>query len=170
MVLAAVPLGQGLLHRRRQRTARRAAEADLTLLGRMLLVALGAGLPLPAALDLASRYVHPRLAAEVGILLGEARRHGTALALHQAGGMLQPLCRPLARAQLTGASMRDTLAAYLQQAGEERRAALTERLRSLPVRLMVPVALLLLPGSVAVTVGPLLWERFTVLLGPLLGP
>lgn len=169
-VLIVVPLRQVLRQRRRQRAARRAAEVDLTLLGRMLLVALGAGLPLPAALDVASRHIHPLLATEVRALLGKARGHGMALALHQTEGILRPLCRPLARAQLTGASMTDTLTAYLHQAGEEQRTALTERLRSLPVRLMVPVALLLLPGSLAVTLGPLLVERLTSLLGPLLGP
>src|SRR5690606_16180536 len=67
---------------------------------------------------------------------------------------LGSLAPALARAHTSGAPLAQTLEAHLTAHTAERVAAALERARTAPVRLMVPLALLLLPGFTALVVGP----------------
>lgn len=166
--------GLGAVARRRIRASRHLrqaaieAEAAVIHLARNLSIALAAGLAVPAALDHASRCVYPVLRAEVEAVLRAARSHGLAVALADAGGHAGRLMAVLARAQASGAGVRRAVASFIEERNEIHRQSVTERARKLPVKLTVPLALLILPGFVIVTVGPSVIESVRRLLGPLL--
>ncbi len=153
-----------LAHRRRQR----AADRDVGLLAGMLVIGLTAGLPLAPALELAAAEVHPRLAAEVRGMLRRSRRTGLATALAEGAGGAGRLYRRLARAQLTGAAMSGAVASFIDEERAAARARAMEIARRLPVRLVIPLTLLILPGFVLLTVGPSVLSNLSRLLGPLL--
>ena len=150
------------------RQAERAANAHIGLLARSLLISVSAGMSLVGALTLASEQVHPLLAAEIRTVLGEAQRHGLATALGSAGGRGKRLYLLLARAQITGASTAGTLAAFVEERREAERAGSLDAARKLPVKLTIPLALLILPGFVVLTVGPSVLVAGRQLLGPVI--
>jgi tight adherence protein B len=166
--LTAGVLGARLWRRSRRLAARRClareAQADLALLPRLLLVGLAGGMALPGAIELSAGHLRPVVRAELAGLLRNSRRHGLAGALTSSvGGLTQPLFARLAVAQASGAPMVDTLAAYLAESRAIRRGEAIERMRRLPVTLMIPLGLLILPGFVVIFVGPILLEALTEL-------
>ncbi len=164
-VLAA-PLWSSLARRADRRRLARQADADVALLPRILLVGLAGGLPLRAALELASGHVGPVVRAELSGLLRVARRRGLALALTtRTSGLTRPLFARLALAQASGAPMVDALTAYLAESRSIRRGEAIERVRRLPVTLMIPLGLLILPGFVVLFVGPILLDSLADLAG-----
>jgi pilus assembly protein TadC len=64
------------------------------------------------------------------------------------------LYRLAARATLTGASLVDALSALVAETRAARRAAALADARRLSVRLLFPLALLILPGFVVLVAGP----------------
>ncbi len=164
----------GVVARRRIRAARHRrraaveAEAAISHLARNLSIALAAGLAVPVALDRAARPVHRVVREEVEAVLRAARSHGLAVALADAGGHTGRLMSVLARAQSSGARVRRAVASFIEERNEIHRQSVTEQARKLPVKLTVPLALLILPGFVIVTVGPSVIESVRRLLGPLL--
>lgn len=82
-------------------------------------------------------------------------------------GELRPLVVHLARAQRSGASLSTVVRHLLEQDLAADRAARLARARSLPVRLMVPVALLMLPGLVLLLYAPSLLSTLEGLTGAL---
>lgn len=144
--------------------------SDPLLLPRLLSVALSAGLPLGAALTEAARLVPDPAGAEADRILRAARRSGLVAALIEHEDLLGGLPRHLARAHLTGTTMRDAVRTHVREESDRIRAASLTRARTLPTKLLVPLALLLLPGFVAIVVVPPLLEETSALLGPLLGP
>ena len=118
------------------------------------------GSPCPRRSAPPGRFVHPALAHEVGDLLRRAARDGLGHALAAADGRGRPLYAGAARAVVTGAPLAPAVDAVVREAIAGQRAADLEAARRLPVRLMLPLALLILPGFVLLTVGP------TVLAGP----
>lgn len=137
----------------RRRAARRAS-GDLALLGELVLVGLTAGLGLSAALELAAGEVAAPLSAELRAVLRRSKRCGLAAALAGADGYGRRLYLLLARAAQSGAATADAVAAFVHEQRDAERSRRLEEARRLPVRLMVPLALLILPGFVILTVGP----------------
>lgn len=137
-------------------------------LGQVLFIALSAGLPVAAALEFAAGEAGPVEAAEVRSVLRSARRHGLAAALTASGGSAGPLFAVLARAQLTGASAARAVASFVDEERMNRRALAAETAQRLPVKLTVPLALLILPGFVLLTFGPTVISTIQRLLAPLL--
>jgi pilus assembly protein TadC len=80
---------------------------------------------------------------------------GAAAALATHDGPLSGVSRALATAASSGAPAIATLQAYLDVESHRRHAAAVEAARKLPVRMLVPLTLLVLPGFVLVTVAPL---------------
>lgn len=156
----AVPVavaGVLLVWRRRlgaRRRTKRAIEADVPVLIELVGIGLSAGLPLVAALEAAAEEVHPALEAEVRGVLRRARRAGIGTALQEATGAGEDLYRIAARAGVTGAPLLPAVAALVVECRHTERTEREAKARRLPVRLLLPLALLILPGFVVLTVGP----------------
>ncbi|MGI9648528.1 MAG: type II secretion system F family protein [Acidimicrobiia bacterium] len=173
-LLAPVPAmagaaAMGLLRARRRlhirRTIVRDAAADVGLLAELTGLGLSAGLGLSQALSAARPFVHPRLAEEVDGVLRRAAHGGLAAALAGASGHGRRLYLLAARSVVTGAPLASAMDAFVAEAAAEERSAQLEAARRLPVRLMLPLALLILPGFVLLTVGPAVLaalERFAL--------
>lgn len=149
---------------RRQSRPRHGTGPPAIQVATRLLVLVGAGLSLPAALERAGEGVEGIEAA-----LRRARRIGMTAALAGVQGPLAPLLRRLGEAAASGSPPETTIRTFIES---ERRQLLTEkveRARRLPVRLMVPMALLLLPGFVLMVYGPALISLVAEMLGPLGG-
>ena len=73
----------------------------------------------------------------------------------------------LARAQRSGSVVADTVRSLLDADIASERARKLEKASSLPIRLMVPIALLVLPGLVLLTYAPSLLRTFSDLSGPI---
>ena len=152
----------------RRNHSTRAARPRMDHLGQVLFVALSAGLSVAAALDFAADEVGAVAAGEVRSVLRNARHQGLAVALAGAGGTADRLFAVLARAQLTGASAVKAVASFVDEERRDRRARAVEAAQRLPVKLTVPLALLILPGFVLLTFGPTVIATVQRLLGPLL--
>lgn len=146
----------------------RAESSRIDHLGQVLFVALSAGLSVAAALDFAADEVGPAAAGEVRSVLRNARYQGLAVALAGAHGTAGRLFAVLARAQLTGASAVKAMASFVDEERRDRRARAVEAAQRLPIKLTVPLALLILPGFVLLTFGPTVIATVQRLLGPLL--
>jgi hypothetical protein len=83
------------------------------------------------------------------------------------GGGLQLAISQLARAQRSGAPLADTVRAMIEADISAEKTARIARARTLPVRLMVPVTLLLLPGLVLLFYAPSMLRLFQELSGSL---
>lgn len=142
------------------------ADRDVSELARGTLVAVSAGLSTLAAIDIAATHLTSEVRIEVERLQRSARQHGLAMALGDADGHCRRLFTVLARAQTTGASVAEALAAFVDEERERQRLSTTEAARRLPVKLTIPLALLILPGFVVLTVGPSVLESARRLLGP----
>ncbi len=133
-----------------------------------LMVGAAAGLSLQAALEEARSGLETSDAAELDRVLRDARRRGLAAALQSATGGLAPLLRRLARAQISGAPLITSIEEYAAEERRLRKAEAVERAQKLPVKLTVPLALLILPGFLLLTAAPAAVGFLTRLLGPLL--
>ncbi len=123
-------------------------------LAALVVIGLSASMTLPAALENAARETGGAVTDEVGDLLRRARHRGVARALAETEGPLSDLATQLAQAQVTGAPMVGAVTAFLSTRRSATRSRLLERARTLPVRLIVPVALFLLPGFIVLVMGP----------------
>ena len=157
-----------LVGRRRLRARRRrleAAASDVGVMAEMVSLALSAGLTISQALRVAQPLVHPVLRSEVDVVLRLAAHGGLSNALASATGHGRPFFVLIAHAVVTGAPLAPAVDSFVRQALADRRAAHLEAARRLPVRLMLPLALLILPGFVLLTVGPTVLaalERFVL--------
>lgn len=75
-------------------------------------------------------------------------------ALAHAPAELRPVVSQLARSQASGASLTGTVRQLLEDHLREERSRRLARVRGLPTRLMLPVALLMMPGMVLLLYGP----------------
>lgn len=80
---------------------------------------------------------------------------------------LYPALAHLARSQRTGASAAETLRRHLEEVITSDRAQRIERARALPVKLMIPVTLLMMPGLILLLYAPGLLRMFSDLTGGL---
>lgn len=145
----------------RRRPRRRPAPDPIGVAAR-LLVLVGAGLPLMAALAGAA-------GSEPGVaeVVRRSRRLGTAGALAGATGPLTPLLRRLSDAASSGSPLEPAIRSFLDGERRRRHTRAVERARRLPVRLMIPMTLMVLPGFVVMVYGPALIDTVLGLLGPL---
>jgi hypothetical protein len=149
------------------RLLRRRAEPDppATLILLLLLVQLRSGLSVLAALisvsDAVPQYKSLRTVARV------ARVSGLMPALPYADDDLRPVLAQLARAQRSGASLSGSVRRMLEERLASDRARRIARARTLPVRLMIPVTLLMLPGLILLLYAPSLLAMFEDLTGVL---
>jgi pilus assembly protein TadC len=92
---------------------------------------------------------------------------GLVTALQYADDGLRPVVAQLARAQRSGASLSGAVRKMLESELAADKARRIARARTLPVRLMVPVTLLMLPGLVLALYAPSLLGMFEDLTGVL---
>ncbi len=92
---------------------------------------------------------------------------GLTAALGGVDGHLQPVLSQLARSQISGAPMADTIRAMIEADIARDRTEMIARARKLPTRLMIPVTLLILPGLVLLFYAPALVRLFGEISGPL---
>ena len=145
--------------------ARPEPDPSLALILLLLLVELRGGLSVLAGLTEVStslpRYRSLRTVSRV------ARVSGLVPALPYADDRLRPVIAQLARAQRSGASLSGTIRRMLDSELATDRARRIARARTLPVRLMIPVTLLMLPGLVLFLYAPSLLGMFEDLTGVL---
>ena len=152
---------------RRRRAPRNAAvDGDVDQLAALVLIALSASHTLAGALDAAPAEVGGFVGSEAADLLRRSRLVGLSRALAETEGALSPFTLQLARAQVTGAPMVGAIGAFLDTRRAAMRSGLMESARTLPVRLIVPVALFLLPGFVVLVMGPFVADQVADLTMP----
>ena len=127
-------------------------------LARLLAIAAAAGLPLGSALEAVAAELEGTVGDAVRNTVRASRTRGLGPALLEAPelGALGPA---LARAHAAGSPLGQTLEAHLAAHRAERVSRALETARTAPVRLMVPLALMLLPGFTALVVGPTLLDH-----------
>jgi hypothetical protein len=162
--LAAAAVGSVAIARTRWRRAAAIkqgaamAQADATLLADLLALGLTAGLSVRGALEEARPHLGSRLGDDVDRLLDDMDRRGAAAALSAASGALEPLGRVASAAAISGAPLASAIAAHATARRRTEHAARVTAARRLPVRLLLPLALLILPGFVLLAVGPALLQ------------
>lgn len=145
---------------------RAAAASDAVVLADLVALGLTAGRTVRSALAHAAPHLHPGLSAEVRDLGAAMDRHGAAGALAAAGGTVSGLARVVASAAASGAPVAAAVAAHADTLRRDRHAAAVTAARRLPVRLLLPLALLILPGFVVLAVGPAVIQALAR-LGPI---
>jgi hypothetical protein len=168
-VVIAGPLGAALgaviPHMLRRVRERPAPDPAITLVLLLLLVQLRSGLSVLASLvevsDALPGYRSLRTVARV------ARVSGLMVALPHADDELRPVVAQLSRAQRSGASLTGSVRRMLEERLAADRARRIARARTLPVRLMIPVTLLMLPGLILLLYAPSLLAMFEDLTGVL---
>lgn len=160
LLMAGVLAGAFLVHRARRlqrlRSAERAVSNDLILLGELVSLGLSAGLPFLGAASLAGSEMSGEVADEVRAVMRTSQLTGASVALAAASGHTAPLFRLVARAVATGAPLGAGVAGFVLDARRARQATRIAAAKRLPVKLLVPLTLLILPGFVVLTLGPAL--------------
>ena len=141
---------------RRARVERSKAERDAVMLAELTGLGLSAGVSFVAALDAAAHEVGQPLAGEVQAVVRRSRYRGIAPALEESSGAARRLYLLAARATVTGAPVAAAVRAYVAEQRDAERARALAAARRLPVQLLFPLALLILPGFMVLTVGPAL--------------
>lgn len=143
---------------RRINVSRPPSESSVADLARLLSIAAAAGLPLASALDAVCGELSGPVGEAARRTMRRARTEGLAAALLGADE-LGALAGVLARAHSSGSPLAATLDAYLTADASRRVTIALEAARTAPVKLMIPLALLLLPGFTALVVGPTLLDH-----------
>lgn len=145
--------------------SRPAPRPHVNLVMLLLLVELKAGRSVLASLiavaETLPTYESLRTVARVG------RVAGLTVAIEHADAQLRPVIAQLARSQRSGASLSGAMRRMLDSGLADERARKIARARALPVRLMIPVTLLMLPGLVLLLYAPSLLASFEDLTGVL---
>jgi hypothetical protein len=92
---------------------------------------------------------------------------GLSKAVVEVSGEVRGVLAQLARAQRSGAALGDTVRSMIEADISAEKARRVARSRSLPVRLMLPITLLVLPGLVLLLYAPSMLRLFDELSGPL---
>ena len=139
---------------RQQRRLERAADGDVGVLGELVLLGIRAGLTFVGSLKAAASHLATPLRVEVEAVVRRSRQKGSVESLVTAEGRGSELYALGARAVLSGGSAVTAVRLFVdEQRADERAKALADA-RKLPVRLLFPLALLILPGFMVLTVGP----------------
>ncbi len=167
VLLAPILCGVGyripsILEGRAQRRRRAAMDAQVPQLLDLLAAASSAGLSGQLSLRRAVEALGGPLAAELsGVLdavdLGSPWREELALTAARLGiPDLRRTVAALSRTETLGASLADSTAELAASVREARRAAITERARTAPVKMLFPLVFLVLPAFLLLTVVPVL--------------
>ncbi|MGD2103330.1 MAG: type II secretion system F family protein [Acidimicrobiia bacterium] len=144
---------------------RPAPDPPSTLVLVLLLVELRSGLSVLAALAEVAKTL--RSYRNLNVVARVARISGLVGSLPHADESLRPIVTQLARAQRSGASLSRAVARMLESELATEKADRIARARTLPVKLMIPVTLLMLPGLVLFMYAPSLLAMFEDLTGVL---
>jgi hypothetical protein len=128
---------------------------QVELLAELLALGLSSGWGFTQALAWAGDRLDEPVRGEVAALVRKMHHEGVA-ALDGAGGAAADLYRLVARALTTGAPLVDAVDGFAADRMQARRQRTLTAARRLPVILVFPLALLILPGFVLVTVAPAL--------------
>lgn len=143
--------------------SREPGQAPTRLVLLLLIVELRSGVSALAALQEVARALPEyRQLSQVARL---ATVFGMTAAIGHAGPELRPVIAQLARSQRTGGALNAALRRLLEENLAADRARRLARARSLPVRLMLPVTLLMLPGLLLLLYAPSLLLLFDELTG-----
>lgn len=146
--------------------ARRSVARSLRAILLVVLVELRGGTSVLGALTRAAEtFPHD---AELQKVVRLASVVGLTSAVDSASGELQGLIAQLARSSMSGAPAADMVRSMLEAEISRERSRRIERARSLPIRLMIPVALLVLPGLVLLLYAPSLLQMWQDLTSPFL--
>jgi pilus assembly protein TadC len=129
----------------------------------LLLVELGSGSSVLAALQRTSDRLPEH--RELRSVTRVATVAGLTQSISRSGPALRPVVAQLARAQRSGAPLAATVRRLLEHELAAERSKRIARARTLPVRLMIPVTLLMLPGVVLLLYAPSLMRTFDQLTG-----
>jgi tight adherence protein C len=148
---------------RRRQEARRLArlEAELPEVVDLLVLAVGAGLTVPLALDAVARRGSGDLAAELGKVVAashQGRRLADALDVLPlaAGEATRPLVAALTASERYGAPLTAGLERLAAEVRSTRRRRADEAARRVSVKLLFPLVLCILPAFALLTVAPLI--------------
>lgn len=130
------------------------SQGDLPLLVDLTGLGLSAGMTFPAAVEAAADQVGGPIAGEVGDTV--RRRTSGVTGEFVGSGITTGLFAVVDRALVTGAPMLPAVTGYGEALHADERHLRTARARRLPVKLLFPLALLILPGFLVLTVGPAL--------------
>ena len=150
---------------REKRLATEQAEGEIELLTHSMLIGLSGGLSPAAALSFSRETLRSQLGEEVDRVLRRSVKDGLATSLLNSTGVGGRLFRQVGAAHLSGAPLALALNALVTEHREAARAAAAERARRLPVKMVVPITLLMLPGLLILMVGPLVLPSAARLLG-----
>ena len=151
---------------RSERLAQREAETELELLTHSMLIGLSGGLSPAGALALAREGLSSSLGTEVDQILRHAVKGGLTASLLNAAGVGGRLFRQVGTAHLSGSPLELTLTALATEYREAARSSAVERARRLPVKMVLPLTLLMLPGLLILMVSPLVLPSLARLLDP----
>lgn len=153
----------GLLAGGLSRVPRRRGPAPFRPVLIVLLVELRSGQSVLGALQKAAETFPDNEELVSGVRIATLR--GLSLAVAHTTGQVRSLFGQLARAQRSGSALVETVRSMLEADIAAERSRRLERARALPVRLMLPTALLILPGLVLMLYAPSLLR----LLGQITG-
>ena len=151
---------------RTEQLARRRAERELELLTHSMLIGLSGGLSPAGALALARESLSSSLGQEVDLVLRHAVKGGLTASLMNATGTGGRLFRQVGAAHLSGSPLELALTALATEFREAARSSAVEKARRMPVRMMLPLTLLMLPGLLILMIGPLVLPSLARLLDP----
>ncbi len=144
--------------RQRRRSADAALERELPIALDLLGVAIGAGCTPYLAVEVASRWASPIVAASFASVLGACALGASFDAALDDAARSAPRLRPLVDALLASDRLGAPVGPALARLAAEERAALRRRAethaRRVPVRLLFPLVFLVLPAFVLLTVVP----------------
>lgn len=143
--------------------SRPAPDPPVRLVLLLLLVEIRSGLSVLAALQQVSEALPNH--SELRRVTRVAAVSGLTVAIAYAGAPLRPVVAQLARAQHSGGALASTVRRLIEEDLFKERATRLAKARSLPVKLMVPLTLLVLPGLVLLLYAPSLIQLFDDLTG-----
>jgi tight adherence protein C len=150
------------VHGRAVRRRRAAADAELPQLLDLLAAASSAGLSASLALSRAARALRGPLAEELGGVVravdlgGRWRDELRATADRLELPDLRRTVAALTRTETLGSSLATSMQELAERVRSSRRAAVTERARTAPVKMLFPLVFLVLPAFLLLTVVPVL--------------
>ncbi|MCY3538727.1 MAG: hypothetical protein F4Y75_02830 [Acidimicrobiia bacterium] len=172
------PVGAGLamiwfsLRRRRslrsERLAQAQAERELEVLTHSMKIGLSGGLSPASALALSRQGLITSLGHEVDLVLRQAVEGGLTASLLNTTGVGGRLFRQIGAAHLSGSPLDLVLTAQAAEYRHATRSAAVERARRLPVKMVLPLTLLMLPGLLILMVSPLVLPSVARIFGPYL--
>lgn len=152
MTFVAVLFAIGLIAAPVGRRSPRSQAPPRRLVLLLLAVELRSGRSVLAALQETSSVLDDY--AELQVVTRLATVSGLTAAVEAASDELRPVLIQLTRAQRSGAPLVDTVRRMIERDIADRRAVSLSRARALPVKLMIPLTLLMLPGLILMTFAP----------------